>query len=49
VTEVRWIPQAANDLQAIYDFVGRDSPHYAQFIVEDILAAIDRKPLNTVT
>ncbi|MGI9069242.1 MAG: type II toxin-antitoxin system RelE/ParE family toxin [Pyrinomonadaceae bacterium] len=28
--------------QAIYDFIGRDSPHYAQVIVEDILAAIDR-------
>jgi toxin ParE1/3/4 len=42
VTEVRWTPQAADDPQAIYDFIGRDSPHYAQVIVEDILAAIDR-------
>ena len=42
MTEVRWTPQAADDLQAIYDFIGRDSPHYAQVIVEDILAAIDR-------
>jgi toxin ParE1/3/4 len=42
VTEVRWTPQAADDLQAIYDFIGRDSPHYAQVVVEDILAAIDR-------
>lgn len=40
--EVRWTPQAADDLQAIYDFIARDSPHYAQVIVEDILAAIDR-------
>ncbi len=31
VTEVRWTPHAADDLQAIYDFIGRDSPHYAQF------------------
>jgi toxin ParE1/3/4 len=42
VTEVCWTPQAASDLQAIYDFIGRDSPHYAQFIIENILAAIDR-------
>jgi len=42
VTRVRWTPQAANDLQAIYDFIARDSPHYAQLTVEEILAAIDR-------
>lgn len=42
MTEVRWTPEAADDLQAIYDFIGRDSPHYAQVVVEDILAAIDR-------
>lgn len=40
--EVRWTPQAADDLQAIYEFIERDSPHYAQMIVEDLLAAIDR-------
>ena len=42
MTLVRWTPQAADDLQAIYDFIARDSPHYAQLTVEDILAAIDR-------
>ena len=41
MTEVRWTTQAADDLQAIYDFIERDSPHYAQVIVEDILASID--------
>jgi plasmid stabilization system protein ParE len=30
VTEVRWTPQGADDLEAIYDFIARDSPHYAQ-------------------
>ena len=40
--EIRWTLQAADDLQAIYDFIARDSPHYAQLTVEDILAAIDR-------
>ena len=42
MTEVRWTAQAADDLQAVYDFIARDSPHYAQAIIEDILAAIDR-------
>ena len=42
MTRVRWTPQAAEDLQAIYDFIARDSPHYAQLTVEDILAVIDR-------
>lgn len=37
---VRWTPQAADDLQAIYNFIARDSPHYAQLTVEDILAAV---------
>jgi addiction module RelE/StbE family toxin len=40
--KVRWTLQAADDLQSIYDFIGRDSPHYAQVVVEDILATIDR-------
>ena len=41
MTLVRWTPQAADDLQAIYDFIARDSPHYAQLTVEKILATID--------
>lgn len=42
MTLVRWTPQGADDLEAIYDFIARDSPHYAQLTVEGILAAIDR-------
>jgi addiction module RelE/StbE family toxin len=41
VTSIRWTPQAADDLQAIYEFIARDSTHYAQLTVENILAAID--------
>lgn len=40
--EIRWTLQAADDLQAIYDYIARDSPHYAQLTVEKILSAIDR-------
>jgi addiction module RelE/StbE family toxin len=44
VTSVRWTPQAADDLQAIYDFIARDSRHYAQLVVEDILGTVNRLP-----
>lgn len=42
MTKVRWTPQAADDLEAIYEFIARDSPLYAQITVEGIIAAIDR-------
>ena len=42
MTKVRWTPQAADDLAAIYEFIARDYPHYAQITVEGIIAAIDR-------
>ncbi len=42
MTAIRWTPQAADDLQAIHDFVARDSPQYARAEVERILAAIDQ-------
>jgi plasmid stabilization system protein ParE len=37
----RWIPQAVEDLQVIYDFIARDSEHYAKLVVEGILAVVD--------
>lgn len=40
--EVRWTPQAADDLQAIHDFIARDSTRYARAEVERIVAAVDR-------
>jgi plasmid stabilization system protein ParE len=42
VTEIRWTPQAADDLQAIHDFIARDSPRYARAEIERVLAAIDQ-------
>lgn len=42
MTAVRWTSQAADDLQAIYDFIERDSPHYARLVVEEIISIIDR-------
>jgi len=41
VTTIRWSPQAADDLEAIRDYIARDSPHYAMLVVQRIMAAID--------
>jgi len=41
VSRIRWAPQATDDLQAIRDFIGRDSPRYATLVVERIVAAVD--------
>ena len=40
--EVRWTPLAANDLEAISEFVSRDSPYYANILVLDVMAGIER-------
>lgn len=42
MAEVRWTPQAADDLDAIADFIARDSPHYASLFVLDVLQAVER-------
>ena len=39
---VRWTPQAADDLDAIAEFIARDSPHFAGLFVADILQSVDR-------
>jgi toxin ParE1/3/4 len=39
---VRWTPQAANDLDAIAEFIARDSPHFAGLFAADVLQAVDR-------
>ncbi len=42
MAEVRWTPQAADDLNAIAEFISKDSPHYSSLFVLDILYAVDR-------
>ena len=42
MAKLRWTPQAADDLEAITEFIALDSPHYACLFVIDILAAIER-------
>ena len=42
MAEVRWTPQAADDLNAIAEFISRDSPHCSSLFVLDVLHAVDR-------
>jgi plasmid stabilization system protein ParE len=39
---LRWTLQAAEDLAAIRDFIGRDSPTYARQVVEQLYEAAGR-------
>lgn len=36
--EVRWSPEAAEDLEAIAEYIARDSEHYARAVVAEILS-----------
>ncbi len=40
MAEVRWTPQAADDLEAIAKFISTDSVHYARLFVMDIFQAL---------
>ncbi len=42
MVDVRWTPQATEDLHAIVEFIARDSSQYARLLVIDIFQAVDR-------
>jgi len=42
MAQVRWTPQAADDLDTIAEFIARDSPHFAALLVANVLQAVDR-------
>lgn len=42
MTEVRWTEQAADDLVALRNFIGRDSPAYAREVVERLYSSVDQ-------
>ena len=42
MTRLLWSPQAVEDVEAIRSFVARDSEHYANLLVERLVAAVDR-------
>lgn len=42
MAEIRWTQQAADDLEAITEFIANDSEYYAQLFAMDVLQAVDR-------
>lgn len=42
MARIRWTPQAADDLEAIFDFIARDSPGYARIFTSRIVNSIGR-------
>jgi addiction module RelE/StbE family toxin len=42
MAHVRWTLQAADDLEAIVEFIAADSPHFAQLLAVDIVRSVER-------
>jgi toxin ParE1/3/4 len=42
--EVKWSPEAIEDLEAIAEYIARDSAHYAGSVVTEILSASRKIP-----
>ena len=42
MAEIRWTPQAADDLEALAAYIALDSEHYACLFVIDIISSIER-------
>lgn len=40
MTRIAWAPQAVEDVEAIRAYVARDSPHYADLVIERIVVAV---------
>ena len=40
MAEVTWTPQAADDLEAITNFIAADSHQYARLFAMDVLVAV---------
>lgn len=46
MTRVVWAPQAIQDVESIRAYVARDSAHYADLVVERVVAAVGRLASN---
>ena len=42
MTWLRWSPRSVDDLEAIHDFIARDSSRYADLVSQRIVAAAER-------
>jgi addiction module RelE/StbE family toxin len=42
VTRIVWSPQSLADLESIRDYIARDSPRYAELVVQRLVSAVER-------
>jgi len=42
MAEIRWTPQASDDLEAIAKFISLDSPNYAAIFIVNVLNAVEQ-------
>jgi plasmid stabilization system protein ParE len=44
MTPLVWTRRAIEDVQSIQRFIDKDSPHYAQLVRQQLIAAVERLP-----
>jgi toxin ParE1/3/4 len=42
VTPIRWTLQAVEDLEAIREYIARDSDHYARLVIERLIESVEQ-------
>ena len=42
MAEITWSPQAVKDVEAIRDYISRDSPRYGVLVAQRIVAVVER-------
>ncbi|MBR8835222.1 MAG: type II toxin-antitoxin system RelE/ParE family toxin [Stigonema ocellatum SAG 48.90 = DSM 106950] len=46
MARINWTSQALDDLQAIGDFIARDTPVFSQVFVDKVFETVERFPEN---
>ena len=44
MTPLIWTRRAIEDVQSIQQFIAQDSPHYAELVRQQLIAAVERLP-----
>ena len=44
MTPLVWTRRAIEDVRSIHRFIEKDSPHYAQLVRQQLIAAVERLP-----
>jgi len=45
MAKIKWTPQALNDVEAIANFISRDSDHYAKMFTAEVFEIVERLEL----